>query len=127
MKTPSFLFKPIPASIFWGVSGGLSLILVSLISNKGLIQIIPYPLILISAILFLKYSGTPNKIFYKMFMTGFLTFIIMSIILAVYVLGFVNSTFTFEFNRLLFTLATIVGIGSVSSLLVSFIAKPVAQ
>ena len=127
MKIPTFLFKPVLASIFWGVLGGLSLILVSLISNNGLIQILPYPFVLITAILFFKYSETSNKVFYKMFMTGFLSFILMSIILAVYVQGFVNPVFTFELNGLFFVLAAIVGIGSLSSLLISFLAKPVAK
>lgn len=127
MKTQSFLYKPFSAGIFWGLAGGISLILFTFISNRGLVQVIPYPIILLCAILFLKYSDSSKGIFKKMFIAGFLSFIIMSIIHLIYILGFENATYTFNLNKELFTLAIIIATGFTSSLVLSFIAKPVNQ
>lgn len=125
MTIPSFLAKPISAGLFWGLIGGLSLIAITFLSNKGLIQIIPYPFILIAASLSIKYTNPSNKIFSRSFIAGLLTFILMSVILCVYVLAFVNASFELHFKGILWRLGLIAGIGIVCSFIISFIAKPV--
>jgi fucose permease len=127
MKTPSFLIRPITASLFWGFIGGLSLIGITFLTNKGFIQILPYPIILINAILFLKFNDTSDKAFTRMLFTGLAIFVFMSLVLSFYVQIFVNATFNITLAGELWRLGAIVAIGFVSSLLLSIIAKPVRQ
>ena len=125
MTTPTFLFKPITAGLFWGILGGLALILITLFTTSGLIQVSPYPFILIAAILVIKNRDTSNKIFSKMVKTGFITFLIMSLVLYLYIVLIINPNSGINFIGHLWRFGIISGIGIVSSLLLSFIAKPV--
>jgi len=125
MKTPTFLIKPIPAGLFWGIVGGLSLIAITFATNNGPVQVLPYPIILIAAILVLKFNDTSDKAFKRMLITGLLSSVIMFLILSYYVLLFVNPTYNFDPVSELLRLVMIIAIGFMSSLLLAIIAKPV--
>ena len=127
MKTPTFLIRPVSASLFWGLIGGLSLIAITFLSTKGLIQILPYPIILIAAILFLKFNDVSEKVFIRMLLTGLSIFVIMSIILVIYIQVFVNRNFDISLKGYLWRLGFVIGIGFISSLLLSVLAKPVRK
>lgn len=125
MIIQSFLKKPVSAGLIWGVIGGISLIIMTLVSTNGLIQIFPYPIILIAAVLTIKYSKPQNHVFNKLFFAGFFAFVIMSLILYIYILTFINPRGGISFLGHLWRFGFIIGIGSLSSLLLSFLAKPV--
>lgn len=126
MKTPSFLINPVSASLFWGFIGGLSLIAVTFYTNNGPVQALPYPIILIAAILFLKFNDTSDKTFKKMLLTGFFISMIMFGMLSIYVQAFIDTKFGFSLTGQLFRLAVMLPIAFLSSLLISIIAKPVS-
>lgn len=125
MIIQSFLKKPVSAGLIWGVIWGISLIIMTLVSTNGLIQIFPYPIILIAAVLTIKYSKPQNHVFNKLFFAGFFAFVIMSLILYIYILTFINPGAGISFLGHLWRFGFIIGIGSLSSLLLSFLAKPV--
>ena len=125
MTIQSFLKKPVSIGLIWGAIGGISLIVLTLVSRYGLVQLIPYPVILIGAVLTMKYSNPQNHIFNKLFLTGFFAFVIMSLILYVYILTFINPGAGISFLGHLWRFGLMIGIGSISSLLLSFLAKPV--
>ena len=125
MTIQSFLKKPVSAGLIWGVIGGVSLIIMTLVSTNGLIQIFPYPIILIAAVLTIKYSKPQNHAFTKLFIAGFFAFVIMSLILYIYILTFINPGSGISFLGHLWRFGFIIGIGSISSLLLSFLVKPV--
>jgi len=131
MTIQSFLKKPVSAGIIWGTIGGISLIVMTLMSTNGLVQISPYPVILIAAILTMKYNRPQGNVFNQLFVTGLFAFVIMSLILYVYILTFINPGSNYPTNwRISFLmhwgrLGLIVVFGSISSMLLSFLAKSV--
>lgn len=125
MKTPGFLIRPFSASLFWGIIGGMSLIAIAFYSTNGLVQVLPYPIILIAAILFLKFNDSSDKAFIRMLITGLSVFVLMSVILVAYILTFVNPHSGITLVGLLWRFGIVVAIGFISSLLLSIIAKPV--
>jgi len=116
MTIQSFLKKPVSIGLLWGAIGGISLIVLTLISRYGLVQLIPYPVILIGAVLTMKYSNPQNHIFNKLFLTGLFAFVIMSLILYVYILTFINPGAGISFLDHLWRFGLMIGIGSISSL-----------
>jgi len=125
MAIQLFLKNPISTGLIWGAIGGMSLIIMTLISTNGFVQISPYPIILIAAVLTMKYSKPQNQVFNKLFTAGLITFIIMSVVLYVYILAFINPLANIPFFGHVWRFGLIIGIGSISSLLLSFVAKPV--
>lgn len=131
MTIQSFLKKPVSAGIIWGTIGGISLIVMTLISTNGLVQISPYPVILIAAILTMKYNRPQGNVFNQLFVTGLFTFVTMSLILYVYILTFINpgsgypTNWRISFLNHLWRFGFIIIIGTISSMLLSFLAKPV--
>jgi hypothetical protein len=125
MPIQPFLKKPVSVGLIWGAIGGIFLIIMTFISNSGLVQLSPYPVILIAAIITMKYSRPPDHIFNKLFIAGLFAFIIMSLVLYVYILTFINPGAGISFLGHLWRFGIIIGIGSISSLLLSFLAKPV--
>ena len=125
MTIQSFLKKPVPTGLIWGIIGGISLIIMTSLSTNGLVHISPYPIILIAAVMTVKYSKPQNHVFIKLFMAGLFAFVVMSLILYIYILTFINpgSGTPFVFHLLRFNF--IIGIGSISSMLLSFLAKAV--
>ena len=131
MTIQSFLKKPVLAGLIWGTIGGISLILMTLISTNGLVQISPYPFILIAAILTTKYNRPQGNVFNRLFVTGLFAFVIMSLILYVYIFTFINPgsgyplNWRISFLNDLWRFGFTIIIGTMSSMLLSFLAKPV--
>lgn len=73
------LNNSITASLLWGVIGGALLILIKQLSRNGLLGMLPYVFILILALVTLK--SPAEKKFFTFFMTGLLTFLVMTVIL----------------------------------------------
>ena len=93
-------------------------------TTKGLVQISPYPIILIAAVMTMQYSKPQNQVFIKLFITGLFAFVVMSLILYIYILTFMNPGSGISFLGHLWRFGFIIGIGSISSMLLSFLAKP---
>ena len=91
------------------------------------LQTLPYPALLILAILTIALTQKSKPTFNKLFMTGFLTFGIMSLFIYLYLIIFVNpnSGITLFGHLWRFGFITIVGV--VSSLLVSLAARRLAS
>jgi hypothetical protein len=78
----------VSTSIFWGLVGGMALIITSRLFDKGLLEILPYPVILIIA--FLSFRPPLYKRFLSFFLSGLSTFVIMSIVLYLYIITIEN-------------------------------------
>lgn len=121
MTLQTTLSKPNSTGLFWGIIGGFSLIITSILFTKGLLQIAPYPLILVAALLTLKLNIKTDKSFNKFFTTGFLTFIIMSFILYIYLILFINPNSGITLFGHLWRIGAIIAFGIASALILSFI------
>jgi hypothetical protein len=112
--------SPFTTSLFWGLLGGALLVLTSTIFDKGLLEILPYPIILILTFITFK-PQTENK-FQTLFLTGVLTFAIMSIIPYLNIV-LVQKPGAVNINALghLWRLGLILGIGGICSLLLTIL------
>ena len=117
--------RPVTAGIIFGFAGGIALIAATLITTKGILQISPYPVFVIAAILMIKYTNSASNMFQRLFKAGFLTFIIMSFIVYMYIIIFINPNSGIGLTGHLWRSALVIAMASLSSSLVSFIAKPV--
>lgn len=113
--------------IFWGIIGGISLILATRLTTNGPLQISPYPFLLIAAILTIALSDKSQITLSKLFITGFLTYIIMTLSLYLYILNFVNPNSAINISGHLYRLGIMIGVGILSSLLVSVIVRQFAK
>ena len=113
--------------LFWGVIGGISLILATRLTTNGPLQISPYPFLLIAAILTIALSDKSQITLSKLFITGFLTYIIMTLSLYLYILNFVNPNSAINISGHLYRLGIMIGVGILSSLLVSVIVRQFAK
>jgi hypothetical protein len=126
MTTSRILKQPFFIGFYWGIAGGILLVLSFFFTYNVLLQILPYPVILISALLTIKYTCT-TKIFRSLFIAGFITFMIMSLILYIYILRYNNPNSGISFTGHLWRFGVILASGSVCSLLLSFLARPVGS
>ena len=113
--------------LFWGVIGGISLILATRLTTNGPLQISPYPFLLIAAILTVALSDKSQITLSKLFITGLLTYIIMTLSLYLYILNFVNPNSAINISGHLYRLGIMIGVGILSSLLVSVIVRQLAK
>ena len=113
--------------LFWGIIGGISLILATRLTTNGPLQISPYPFLLIAAILTIALSDKSQITLSKLFITGFLTYIIMTLSLYLYILNFVNPNSAINISGHLYRLGIMIGVGILSSLLVSVIVRQFAK
>ena len=109
--------------LFWGVIGGVSLIVATRFTSNGLLQISPYPFLLIAAILTIAFSDRYKITLGKLFITGFLTFMIMTLFLYLYIICFVNPNSGIDLIGHLWRIAMMIGIGVFASFIVSIIVK----
>ncbi len=127
MTFKKYVTTPVFSGIFWGIIGGLFLILAIFISTKGLIHISPYPLILIASIITVinKNLAGAKNIFRRLFTAGFISFLIMSVILSAYISLFINPNSGITLYGYSWRLGVILLIGCISSVLLALLAKPV--
>lgn len=127
MNLSSFFRKPILNGMVFGVLGGITLIGIASLSTSGFIQILPYPLALIAALLTLKYSRNPSAGLSSYFIAGLITFVTMSVFVYLQAVLFANPHNGISFIGHLWRFAVIVAIGSACSLLLSLLARPIEQ
>ncbi len=108
---------------FWGIIGGVSLIVTTRFIRNGPLSISPYPFLLIASILTIALSHKSKISLSKLFITGLLTFIIMTLFLYLYLIKFVNPNSGIDMLGHLWRLGLMLGIGIISSLLVSVIVR----
>ena len=125
MTFDNLFAKPTATGTFWGVIGGLSLIIASISTTNGYLQVVPYFFILCAAILTTKYVDKSKVSFTELFKSGFWAFIVSSLFLYVYVLTVVNPNSGISFLGHMWRFGFIIGLGIIGSSVISFIAKPV--
>ena len=125
MTIQSLFAKPTATGTFWGLIGGIFLIIATFLTTNGYLQIIPYFFILSAAVLTTKYIAKPTVSFVDLFKSGLFAFVISSIVLSAYILTVINPDSTITFFGHLWRFGVIVGLGIISSSIISFIAKPV--
>ena len=113
--------------LFWGVIGSISLIVATRLTTNGPLQVSPYPFLLIAAILTIALSDKSHITLSKLFITGLLTYIIMTFSLYLYIQNFVNPNSTINVLGHLWRIGIMMGVGIFSSLLISIIVRQVAQ
>ncbi len=108
-------------SVFWGAIGGVTLIITMQLTTNGPSHLLPYPIVLIVAILSSAIYNKASFSFSKLFKIGLFTFMIMTFFLYVFIVFYINPnsgiSFLGHFLRLTFMLL----IGVLSSSIVSFI------
>jgi hypothetical protein len=120
MTKQKILTKPFSISIFWGVAGGFILILTHRLFTNGLLEVSPYPLIMIASILTILFSNREIKNFKSLFMTGLLTGIFMMIILLLYIVTVLNPGSGIDALGYFWRLVVIIAIAAITSFLLSF-------
>jgi len=125
MRFDNLFAKPTTTGTFWGVIGGLSLIIATIITTNGYLQVVPYFFILCAAILTTKYVDKSKVSFTELFKSGFWAFIVSSLFLYIYVLTVVNPNSGISFIGHMWRFGVIVGLGIIGSSVISFLAKPV--
>jgi len=113
------LKKPVFTGLFWGIIGGVILIIVTNYSTNGYLQISPYPFLLILSILSINHSSKSKIAFNKLFITGLLTFLIMTVFLYLYIILLINPGSKISFWGHLWRIHLMIAIGSVSSFFIS--------
>ena len=126
MKLQSLLKSATATGTFWGIIGGIGLIIATKLTTSGPIPMLIYAPILIAAILSIKFSNNSIATFKKFFITGLIAFVIMSLLLYLNIILVENPNngiaFTGHAWRLLFILA----LGIISSSVISFFVKKLA-
>ena len=125
MTFQSLFAKPTSAGIFWGFIGGISLIIATILTTNGYLQIVPYFFILCAAILTTKYIDKSEVSFTSLFKSGLFAFVISSILLHAYILTVINPNSGMTFFGHIWRVGAMVGMGIICSSIVSFLAKPV--
>ncbi|MEJ7821738.1 MAG: hypothetical protein WKF85_05410 [Chitinophagaceae bacterium] len=125
MTIQSFLAKPSATGTFWGIIGGISLIIITISTTNGYLQIVPYFFILSAAVLTNKYIDKSNANFLDLFKSGLFAFVISSVFLYAYILTVVNPNSGITFLGHMWRFGAIVGMGMICSSIISFLAKPV--
>jgi hypothetical protein len=125
MTIQSLFAKPSATGTFWGLIGGISLIIATILTTNGYLQIVPYFFILSAAVLTTKYIDKSNVNFLDLFKSGLFAFVISSVFLYVYILTVVNPNSGMTFIGHMWRFGVIVGMGMISSSIISFLAKPV--
>ncbi len=125
MTIQSLFAKPTATGTFWGLIGGIFLIIATLLTTNGYLQIVPYFFILSAAVLTTKYIDRSKVGFVQLFKSGLFAFIISSLCIYVYVLTIVNPNSAITLVGHIWRFGAIVGFGIVSSSIISFLAKPV--
>ena len=120
-----FWRRPAVIGLYWGILGGIVLILSFYLTYNLLFQILPYPLILIGALITVKYTCTSPKIFRALFIAGLIAFLVMSFILYIYIAFYENPHSGISFIGHLWRFGLLLGMGSASSFLLSLLARPV--
>lgn len=109
--------------LFWGIVGGVSLIFATTLTTNGPLHLTPYPFLLIAAILTIALSDKSNISTNKLFKTGLITFMTMTLFLYVFIIAFINPNSGITIFGHLWRLALMLGIGIISSYFVAFIVK----
>jgi hypothetical protein len=125
MRFQDLFAKPTSTGTFWGVIGGLSLIVATISTTNGYLQVVPYFFILCAAILTTKYVDKSKVNFTDLFKSGFFAFIISSLFLYAYIFTIVNPNSEITFIGHMWRFGVIVGLGIICSSIISFLAKPV--
>ncbi|HLG35229.1 MAG TPA: hypothetical protein VI757_10140 [Bacteroidia bacterium] len=112
--------KPITSGLFWGIAGGLLLILTIKLTHIGWYEIVPYPIVLIVALMTFKPEDKKNiRVF---FLAGFFTFIIMTLVLYIEIITIENPPALLEpLWGHLWRLGLMAAIGAVSSFILTFL------
>ncbi len=113
---------PLSTILIWGILGSLALIFISGKSHIGLTVIPIYGISLILSIVTVKLQS-PGKVFLDLFTTTLLTFTVMCLIEYIFMINVVNPGMLGEtFFGHLWRVASILGIGTSVSLLLTFLA-----
>lgn len=127
MTIRNYFTQTTSTGLVWGIIGGISLIIATRLTTNGLYQISPFPFLLVGAILTIALSDKSKITLRKLFITGFLTFIIMTLFLYLYILNFINPNSGIDILGHLWRVGVIVAAGVISSLFVSLIVRQIAK
>ncbi len=125
MTVRSFFARSFSTAVFWGILGGLSLVLTAVFTTNGPLQVLPLFLVLCAAILTTKYCQQSGSNFSELFQSGFFAFMISALCQYVYILTVINPGSGIPVSGHLWRLGVIIGIGITGSSLISFLARPV--
>jgi hypothetical protein len=112
---------------FWGALGGISLLVIIQLTKNPPLMISPYPLFLIASILAMALSDKSKITLSKLFLTGLISFMAMTMILYLYIVLIDNPHAGISAIGHLWRIGMMLGIGMFSSLLVSIIVREVAR
>jgi hypothetical protein len=114
--------KPVFTGFTWGIIGGIVLFLSTLATTNGYFVFIPYFLIVSAAIVTTKYQKACT--FKYLFITGFICFTMMSLIVYVFILATQANEMELSIFDHSWRIASMIGFGVITSLIISFIANP---
>ena len=89
MTIKNYFINPASTGLLCGAIGGLSLI-VAMRLTSGPLVLLPYLLVLVGAVKTIALTLKSKTTFHKLFFTGLLTFMVMSLIPYLYISYFLN-------------------------------------
>jgi hypothetical protein len=121
MKQLNLFRNPLAAGLSLGVAGGIILILIENWMPNRLVESLPYVVFLILSVFTIRISTSDNK-YMKLFLTGLITFLVMFVIVYLYLVLVLNPYgMQISFSRHFYTIAAMLGIGTIASALVTFL------
>ena len=126
MTLQNFFKSTTATGIFWGIIGGIGLIIFTKLTTSGPMPLLAYVPILIAALLSYKFSNKANITFKELFTTGLITFMVMSLFLYLNIILLENPQNGIMFFGHIWRLLFMLAVGILSSLVVSLFIKKLA-
>ena len=90
MISPKNIFvQVLPTSLVYGLVGGILLVGLTELFSEGFYLIIPIPIVMIAALLRIRKTNPVEFTFYKAFLSGFLTYMVIPIVYFIYIRSYV--------------------------------------
>lgn len=130
MATKLAFRSPVLSGLLYGLIGGIAFLAVLRITTIILLQFLPFPFIVIASTLAIALAEKSAITFKRLFITGFVAFMTMTIVVYICFFYFSITTDTGPYITALghlWRISAMTGIGIVSALLTSLIIKAVVK
>ena len=126
MALQNFFKSSTISGMFWGIIGGIGLIIATSLTKSGPKPLLLYVPILVTALFSYKFSNKTIITFKKLFITGLITFIVMSLFIYLNIILVENLQSGIMFFGHVWRLLFMLAVGIVLSTIISLLVKKLA-
>ena len=126
MALQNFFKSSTISGMFWGIIGGIGLIIATSLTKSGPKPLLLYVPILVTALFSYKFSNKTIITFKKLFITGLITFIVMSLFIYLNIILVENPQSGIMFFGHVWRLLFMLAVGIVLSTIISLLVKKLA-